>query len=133
MNDRAVCSDLTRDFTRHQIDGRCFRHANHVQVAFEVLGSHDFIDAIQIYCRGVQSMAEKAGVPDKFNVTITIAFLSLIAERMAASDDGTFADFVERNPDLMSKNVLAAWYAPDRLMFDGARTIFLMPQSRRPG
>ncbi|MBO9451548.1 hypothetical protein J7426_14840 [Tropicibacter sp. R16_0] len=121
-------SDLTQAFEAHKIDNTQFRHAEHVQVAYELLQKYDFIDAAAIYAKGIRTLAAAAGAPQKFNLTITYAFMSLIAERQAQSHNGGFDGFVSANPDLMSKDVLAQWYGPERLTSDTARSVFLMPE-----
>lgn len=126
-------SDLTRAFEADEIDNAAFRHAEHVTVAFGLLKRYDFIDAAAIYARGIRTLASKAGAPGKFNLTITYAFMSLIAERMATSVYGDAERFIQDNPDLMSKDILAKWYAPDRLHSDIARTTFLMPMASKDG
>ena len=87
-------------------------------------------DAAATYAKGIRSIAAKAGAPQKFNLTITYAVMSLIAERIEGSPCDEFQDFVERNPDLLSKDVLTKWYAPDRLQSDIARSVFLMPEPK---
>ncbi|MEO3431648.1 hypothetical protein [Inquilinus sp. CAU 1745] len=133
MNDPAGYSDLTRAFEAHEIDNAAFRHAEHVTVAFGLLKRYDFIDAAAIYARGIRTLASKAGAPGKFNLTITYAFMSLIAERMAGSACDDAERFIQDNPDLMSKDILAKWYAPDRLHSDIARSTFLMPVASKDG
>ena len=64
-----------------------------------------------------------------FKHSITLAFLSLIAERMEATRYETFDDFIAQNMDLLSGNILAKWYSPERLQSDLARTVFLMPDA----
>lgn len=121
-------SALARSFEAHDIDATQFQHPEHVQVAFELLNKYDFIDAAATYAKGIRSIAAKAGAVNKFNLTITYAFMSLIAERLSWAPQDDFSDFVAQNPDLMSKAVLAKWYAPDRLLSETARSVFLMPE-----
>ena len=71
-------------------------------------------------------------MPRKFNATITLAFMSLIAERMATTQYVDYDDFITSNPDLLSKDVLEQWYSPERLSSILARSIFLMPDNTRP-
>ena len=125
-------SDLTRDFEAHAIDTGCFDHAGHVRVAYDLLGKYDFVDATMTYVRGIQAIATQAGVPDKFNLTITIAFLSLIAERLADHPQPDFPSFAAANPDVMSRDVLTRWYGADRLTSARARQVFLMPEPLSP-
>ncbi len=122
---------LTRSFEERDIDARAFRHGDHVGVAYEMLRNYDFVEATARYAANIKSIAAKAGVPDKFNATITIAFLSLIAERMGSAEHADYDDFISRNPDLLSKDVLEKWYSPERLGSDLARAVFLMPDGRQ--
>ena len=121
---------LTRSFEAHDLDNTTFHHAEHVQVAFDLLNKYDFIDAASIYAKGIRAIATKAGAPHKFNLTITYAFMSLIAERMTQSACKDIATFFQQNPDLLSKEVLGRWYRPERLQSGMARNIFLMPASQ---
>lgn len=94
-----------------------------------MLRKYDFIDASAVYAKGVRTIATKAGEPKKFNLTITYAFMSFIAERLAAQPDVDFNAFVSRNADLMSKDLLMKWYDRDRLRADMARSIFRLPSA----
>jgi len=127
MKPARALSDLTRRFEARTVDAAAFRHAEHVRVAYDLLANYAFLDATTLYATGIRRLAEMAGAPQKFNMTITCAFLSLIAERMARDDGGSCEEFLARNPDLLSKDLLAHWYAPDRLHSEIARTVFLMP------
>lgn len=129
MNSRYV--ELARSFEERDIDAGAFRHCDHVGVAYEMLRNYDFVDAAARYAGSIKSMAQKAGVPEKFNATITLAFLSLIAERMGTTRHSNFDDFIAGNPDLLSKDVLEKWYSPERLRSDLARAVFLMPDAGR--
>ncbi|MFQ6548111.1 hypothetical protein AADZ90_009135 [Aestuariibius sp. 2305UL40-4] len=127
MRDAPDCAPVTLAFEAHDIDAATFHHAEHVRVAFDLLRKYDFLDASVIYAKGIRTIAARAGAPRKFNLTITYAFLSLIAERLAMKPANDFDVFVGENPDLMSKNVLLRWYDAERLSTDAARAIFLLP------
>jgi len=122
-------ADLRRSFEAQDLDASRFRHMDHVGVAYEMLKSHDFIDATAKYAENIRSIAAKAGDPEKFNTTITFAFMSLIAERMATTEHKSYDEFIARNSDLKSKDVLRRWYSPDRLHSDEARRVFLLPDA----
>jgi hypothetical protein len=122
-----MSTDITSAFEAHAIDNTTFGHAEHVQVAYDLLRKYDFIDAAAIYAKGIRTLAVKAGAPDKFNLTITYAFMSLIAERLASSQSSTFEAFIAENPDLMAKTALSQWYPQERLNSALARRIFLLP------
>lgn len=120
------CPELLR-FVRAEIPAADFPHREHVRMAFEMLRRHDFPETVLHYSRALRSMAEKAGKPQAFHQTVTIAFLSLIAERMEAASTDDFAAFVRANPDLLEKAVLSRWYRPERLASAAARRTFLLP------
>jgi hypothetical protein len=123
--------DLARAFEARTLDPAAFSHRDHVAVACDMLGCYDFLEAAARYAESLKAPAAKAGVPEKFNATVTLAFLSLIAKRMRTAEHADCDDFIARNPDLLSKDVLEPWYAPERLRSDLARQVFLMPEAPR--
>ncbi len=122
-----VLSDVTCEFLAGDTDASAFNHAAHVQVAHDLLGHYDFLKAATLYADGVRALAERAGAADKFNLTITCAFLSLIAERRDGFEDRDFPTFAKANPDLMSKAALKGFYTSARLGSEQARRLFLLP------
>ena len=121
-------SETTFAFEARSLDPEACHHADHVRVAFDLLRAYNFIDASAKYAKGIQDITEKAAAPHKFNLTITYAFMSLIAERLANAPDCGFDEFVSGNPDLMSKEVLSKWYRNERLHSKEARRLFLLPE-----
>ena len=120
---------LTKAFENRSLDATAFRHVDHVAVAYEMLRRYDFLDAITRYAACIRTLAIEAGAPRKYNATITVAFMSLIAERMEAAPADGFDDFIARNPDLLSKTLIQERYTPERLQSDLARQVFLMPDA----
>ncbi len=120
---------LARSFEIGELDPAAFKHTDHVAVAYEMLGAYEFLEACNKYASSISALAERAGAPKKFNATITLAFLSLIAERMASGEYKNYEEFIAQNQDLRSKNVLERWYSPERLNCDTARAVFLMPDA----
>jgi hypothetical protein len=126
MTERAL--DLEQ-FLRGDADIHAFPHEQHVRMGFELLTRHDFAETAHLYSRALRAMAERAGQPQVFHQTITIAFLSLIAERMQAGKAADFTDFAASNPDLLERSVLSRWYRPERLATAVARNSFVLPDS----
>jgi hypothetical protein len=120
-------AELMRSFERFDINPKEFGHMDHIGVAYEMLRAYEFLEASAKYSECINTIATRAGASQKFNTTITLAFLSLIAERAKATPNDTFDDFIAKNPDLLSSDVLSKWYSPERLDSDLARTVFLMP------
>lgn len=99
-------------------------------MAFEMLRRYEFLEAALYYSRALRRVCARAGRPEKFNQTLTLAFLSLIAERLAAHPTTDFAAFESANPDLFDSGVLARWYSPGRLAGALARRVFVLPDLR---
>ena len=119
-------ADLAR-FLRGETDPATFTHREHVRMAFELLRRQDFPEAVLHYSRALQDLTVRAGAPGKFHQTITVAFLSLIAERLFEHDAETFETFARTHPDLLDGAVLERLYGPERLASEAARTTFLLP------
>ena len=120
-------SALLKQFEELAVDPAEFGHRQHLQVAFEMLHKYAYVDACAKYANTINTLATNAGAPEKFNVTITFAFLSLIAERIYSDNASSFKEFLAKNEDLLSKGVLNQWYSSQQLESDFARTHFLLP------
>jgi hypothetical protein len=116
---RADCPDLER-FLHGEIAAASFPHREHVRMAFEMLRRHDFAETALRFSRALRHMAERAGKPQAFHQTLTIAFLSLIAERLEEGAWDDFVAFARDNPDLLDKGALTRWYRPERLASERA-------------
>lgn len=119
--------ELLTQFEALEIDAAEFGHPQHVQVAFEMLHKYSYIEACTRYSNVINTIATNAGASDKFNVTITFAFLSLIAERIHGNSWSGFEEFISQNEDLLSKDALDKWYSNEELQSEFARTHFLLP------
>ena len=104
-----------------------FTHADHFAVAFEALRRHPFAEAHALVANGIRALATRAGAPEKFNATITFAYMSAIAERMASTPTEDFEGFLAANDDLLERTFLASRYSPERLASPLARTTPLLP------
>ena len=121
--------ELAQSFEACSIDAGSFSHADHVGVAYDMLRRYDFLDASIRYSNSIRTIAANAGAARKFNTTITLAFLSLIAERIETTAHVSYEEFLEKNPDLFEPDVLTKWYSTDRIESDLARAVFLMPDT----
>lgn len=113
------------------LDAATFRHADHIGVAYAALSRHGYFDALHMVATGIDRAATRAGATDKFNATITAAFMSLIAERMEQATYSDAQDFMDRNPDLVTGAPLHQMYSQGRLGSDRARRIALSPDLPR--
>lgn len=120
-------ASMTDEFERYEVDAGSFSHQHHVGVAFEMLRRHAFLTAAYRYADIINTVATRAGAGEKFNATITVAFLSIIAERMNQRDYDDARDFMANNRDLLTQNPLTSLYSRERIMSAEARKTFLLP------
>jgi len=125
------CPELVR-FVHGETDPADFPHREHVRMAFEMLRRHDFAESVWLFSRALRAMSARAGNPQVFNQTVTIAFLALIAERIESQAHADFAAFEREHPDVFDKQVLARWYPRERLAADLTRRIFVLPEPHQP-
>ena len=102
-----------------------FSHADHLGTAHAALRRWEFFEAAHRYADGIRASAAAAGAPEKFNATLTLAFLCLVAERMGDENSETF---VAENGDLTMAALAQAGYGPARLAHPKARAVGLLPQ-----
>lgn len=112
------------------LDPSKFPHQEHVRLAYGMLEHYPFGEAVSRFSRGVKLLAAKAGRPDIYHETMTVAFLAVIGERRARSLSSNWAEFKERNHDLLDKRCLERWYDAEQLESDLARRTFCLPQAR---
>lgn len=118
------------DFLGDRVNPASFHHADHVRVAFEMLRRHPFLEAAPVYAARLKRLTARAGHPEAYHETITVAFLALIAERCVRSGHADFDAFAAANGDLFDQHVLSNWYRPDELAAPLARKTFVLPAPR---
>ena len=111
-----------------------FHHGDHVRVAFAYLAQFPFLEGAQRFCAALKRFAATQGKPQLYHETITWAFLCLIRERRARSGASTWAEFVQRNADLLAGKsfLLERFYRKETLDSDLARAIFVFPDQVTP-
>lgn len=122
--------DLAR-FIRGEFDPGAFPHREHVRMGFEMLRRYSFVEAALHYSQALRAMLDKAGNPQAFHQTVTLAYLSLISERMEAAEFSDFECFARANADIIDKSALGRWYGPERLGLKAARRTFVLPEPAR--
>ncbi len=101
-----------------------FSHAAHIGVTVQALIEGDFYDAHGRIARGLQRLTQTAGVPEKFNATLTFAWVSLIAQRLEPGQGPS--GFLEQNPDILRLNPMAL-YPDGQAMTALARRVPVLP------
>lgn len=127
---KASVEDELQALETGALDPALFPHPEHVRLAYEMLGRHPFGDAVARFSRGLRLLAAKAGQPEVYHETITVAFLAVIGERRARAKDADWNEFKTNNSDLLDKRCLDRWYDADYLRSDLARKTFCLPSPR---
>lgn len=112
-------------------DAATFRHADHVRMAFTMLGRYGFERSLPRFGRAVRAMAAQVGRADQYHATVTAAFLSVIAERLDDRPSASWEEFATANEDLFERGCLERWYTPSRLASPLARRTFVLPEPPR--
>lgn len=114
----------------HDPDG-AFHHSGHVKLAWLLLQRHSPLEAIASYCAGLRQFTVAHNQSQKYNETLTIAFMLLILERLVQHRDPSWEDFATRNPDLLrwgpSAEVMGQYYTLETLNSSAAKQHFVLP------
>lgn len=114
-------------FERGTLDPALFPHREHVRFAYEMLARQSFGETLIRFSRGLEFFARKAGKPNLYHETITVAFLAVINEHRLTTNHSSWADFIAQNEDLLEKDALLRWYSKEQLQSALARKIFCLP------
>ncbi len=122
--------ELMEQFERATLPVECFRHAEHVRVAFLYLADRPVLEALHAFSGALQRFAAAHGKSKLYHETITWAYIFLIRERMARTGrTPSWEEFAKDNADLLTwkGGVLDRFYREETLRSDLAREIFVFP------
>lgn len=106
----------------------CFDHAAHVRAGYLYLCGQPFPPAAAAMCTTIANYVRALGKPDRYHETITVAFMALInAQLRRHGDGGGWDGFRARNPELLRRDALLAYYPRAVLESDEARASFTLP------
>ena len=123
-------------FERGTLPNECFRHREHVRVAFLYLTEYPVIEALQAFSTALQRYATRHEKPQLYHETITWAYIFLIRERMAgAGKSQAWEEFSKNNADLLiwKGGPLSRYYRDETLQSDLATRIFVLPDRHAEG
>jgi hypothetical protein len=104
-----------------------FGHRQHVELTWRAVRQCGMPDAIDLICQGIQRTARYAGAPQKYHVTISRAWVELVAHHVAHDGSDDFEAFATRNPLLLDKRLLTRFYRSTTLVDLRARTSWVEP------
>ena len=125
----AATAEELRAFEGGALDPAQFPHAEHLRLGYEMLERYPFGEAVTRFSGGLKLLAARAGKPEVYHETITVAFLALINERRARDNGQAWSEFKRANSDLFDKRCLKRWYGAEQLASDLARRTFCLPRS----
>ena len=110
-----------------------FDHRGHLRAGFLYLRRHDFPGACVAMKRAIQQFAARLGKETLYHETVTVAYLALIAERLADEpSEADFDAFLVRYPELTSGEYFRRYYPAGELDSPEARATFVLPRPRGP-
>ena len=110
-----------------------FSHRGHLRAGWLYLAQHPLPEAAMRCALAIQRYATGAGAPEKFHLTMTLAFMHIIAGKRSAYPADDWETFASSCPELQSdaKAVLARYYSDALLTSERARRTFV-PPDREP-
>lgn len=104
-----------------------FAHRQHVHLTYLAVRRYGAASAISLVSEGIQTTARYAGVPQKYNATVSRAWVELVAHHTEHSSATDFDTFAAHNAALLDKRLLTRFYRPTTLAGTEARTGWVAP------
>jgi len=104
-----------------------FGHREHVHLTWLAVRQLGRAGAIDLVSSGIQETARYAGVPQKYNATVSRAWVELVAHHVDEGPNDDFGRFIEHHSRLLDKRLLTRFYRPATLAGAAARTGWVEP------
>jgi hypothetical protein len=105
-----------------------FRHRQHVHLAFWAVRRYGMPAAVDRVCGWIRQLTAYQRAPQKYNHTVSRAWLELVAHHVATDQaHGDFDAFVARYPALLDKRLLSRHYQSATLAGPRARHTWVEP------
>lgn len=108
-----------------------FRHQGHLRICFMYLGKYDFDTAMQRVCEGIIRFATSLGALHIFHLTLTCAWVHIVAKAMQGNKQTSFAAFIEASNYLLDKDLPKRYYSEQVLSSELARKEWIEPDLAR--
>ena len=124
----ALPAELTAILAEIVSPGGAFRHREHVHLAYIAVQRYGPAGAADAVAGWIRHLAAYRRAPQKFHVTVTRAWVEIVAHHMAAGPAAPdFPTFADRHPPLLDKRLLTKHYSSRALASPAARTGWLEP------
>ena len=104
-----------------------FGHRQHVHLTWLAVRRTGMPAAVTVVSDGIRHTARYAGAPQKYHVTVSRAWVELVAHHTAEDPTPDFSAFTGRNPELLDKRLLTRFYRSTTLADVRARTGWVEP------
>jgi hypothetical protein len=115
---------------RCSIPNHLFRHRDHVRAAWLYVTRDGAEEAMSAMQQAIHRFAAHHGHEQKFNLTLTILWVKLVAVHAKHHGCPTFDDFAKTNAALLDKDLVLKFYTRERLFSDSARQRWIDPDLR---
>ena len=104
-----------------------FGHRQHVHLTWLAVRRCGTAGAIRLVSEGIQGLARYAGAPQKYNSTVSRAWVELVGHHAGQSNAADFGAFTDQHPALLNKRLLSHFYSSSTLASSPARTSWVEP------
>jgi hypothetical protein len=104
-----------------------FGHRQHLHLTWLAVRRYRTAEAADLISAGIRRTARYAGAPQKYNATVSRAWVELVGHHVSHSDAATFDAFADQNPALLDKRLLTRFYRAATLAGAPARTGWVEP------
>ncbi|MCT9009025.1 hypothetical protein [Streptomyces rhizosphaerihabitans] len=108
-------------------DAERFGHRQHIHLTWLAVRRNGTAEAVDLVSDGIRRTARYAGVPQKYNSTVSRAWVELVGHHADESDAADFDSFASECPALLDKKLLTRFYRPATLADAAARTGWVEP------
>jgi hypothetical protein len=126
-------SEFLAAFEAATLPPQAFDHRAHLRAACLYLAAGPFLEACIAMRDSLRRYAGHIGKAGLYHETVTVAFMSVIAEHMAAAPGQSWQVLLERHPELCDRRLLERYYAPERLASAAARARFVLNERMPAG
>ncbi|MEU7060210.1 hypothetical protein [Streptomyces sp. NPDC046197] len=104
-----------------------FGHRQHVHLTWLAVRRYGTDAAVDLVSDGIQRTARYAGAPQKYNATVSRAWVELVGHHAGEPDTADFDAFVDQHRALLDKKLLTRFYRSSTLAGTPARTSWVEP------
>jgi hypothetical protein len=116
-------AEFLAEFHSCSLPPACFRHADHMRLAWLHLHQHPLDIAVEVVRNGIQAYTRHLQRTEFYHETITVAWVRLIASHAESS----FDEFLRLNEHRLNGELLHRFWSPELLNSDIARKEWVAP------